>query len=255
MKRSSCILLVTLLLSGCQNFIVKPKEPAWPWVNVGDKNDNVTLCSEKTQEENQENKTGCTREDAMENFLSASNFCTSIYDQYRRDISSAKGVNGWVGIMGSIFGIAGSVTSGNTASLLSGFSGATNAFQASTTEMLSATATVGSLTAIQELTGLYNTSIRNSILNKKYDEAVFNAIRMAGECKYAASVIQNKMVNSILPNHAEKVQEESKKNDNPSKGTEQPSKGTEQPSNTPPVNTVQPPTSILNNTQIPDPVI
>ncbi|MFW1958060.1 hypothetical protein ACG91D_21190 [Acinetobacter guillouiae] len=176
------------LLTGC-NTLQGSKQPEWPWIGVGSQTGVANLSCKSD---------ACDKKDAVESFLRASNYCVAIYDQYRSDISNVKGIKGGIGILGAILGIAGTTTSGTSAKFLSGFSGASNAFQVSTTEMFSATATFASLTSIQELVGKYNEAVLKNIEDNKFDHAVFNSIKLAGECKYALSVIQTKMVNSVV---------------------------------------------------------
>ncbi|QHH95433.1 hypothetical protein FPL18_17140 [Acinetobacter gyllenbergii] len=198
------IIFCISLLTGCstiKGFLPKERKvPDWPWVNqLKEPNGSTSteLCSIT------ESKKNCDKTDSLRAFVQASNYCAAIYDHYREDIQTTGSWKGRIGFLGSLMGIAGTTTSGTSAKFLSGFSGATNAFQASANEMFTATATFGSLTSIQELVGKYNTAIIQNINKSMFDDAVFNSVKLAGECKFASSVVQNRMVNSVVAPNAD----------------------------------------------------
>lgn len=206
------IITSTLLISGCSSWSVSKQQPQWPW--TGGKIEKK--CSDGTQYTD-----GCeikptSQMDAELAYSRALNYCIDTYNYYENRISSSKGMSGGLATLGTLFGIAGTAATGNTAKFLSGFSGSTNAFQAAASDLLSTTSTLGSLAYINDLSNIFNTTILDNIEKRSYDKAVFNAMKMASQCRYSSSIVQNEMVNSSFT-ITDKLNEQAKVKENENK--------------------------------------
>lgn len=177
--------LVTLIIS---LLIIHPttafsKNTKWPW------KDKQTICSE--------DNSSCTSKDAFSTLSTATEYCVNLYQEFDKHTVRGKRYSGIIGFIGTIFGVAGATTTGTASTWFSGLSGTSNAFQASTNDIMVTSVTQASLTNIQELVHIYNITIQQQIQQQKYDAAVMTAMNMASQCRFAPSVVSQKMLDAV----------------------------------------------------------
>ncbi|NUG02761.1 hypothetical protein [Acinetobacter oleivorans] len=159
------------------------KDIKWPW------KDNKLVCKGENS--------SCGPNYAFTTLSKATEYCVNLYQKFDRHTVRGKRYSGIVGFVGTIFGVAGATTTGTASTWLSGLSGTSNAFQASTNDIMVTTVTQASLTNIQELVHIYNITIQQQIQQQKYDAAVMTAMNMASQCRFAPSVVSQKMLDAV----------------------------------------------------------
>ncbi|MDV7375004.1 hypothetical protein ACT4WW_02670 [Acinetobacter baumannii] len=177
--------LVTVILS---LLIIHPttafsKNTKWPW------KDKQTICSQ--------DNSSCTAKEAFSTLSTATEYCVNLYQEFDKHTVRGKKYSGIIGFIGTIFGVAGATTTGTASTWFSGLSGTSNAFQASTNDIMVTSVTQASLTSIQEMVYIYNVAIQQQIEKKNYDTAVMTAMNMASQCRFAPSVVSQRMLDAV----------------------------------------------------------
>ena len=156
----------------------KNESPSWPWpVKIKDKEGNVVdglSCA----------KGACTESENLNNLNKANKFCRDVYNYYENSLNRQNRTPYLVGILGSLAGVFSPISSGDMAKGLSGFSGAANALQLSTTKAVQNTVSVNTLKFIDRLVYAGNTEF----IDSKNKTVV--AMNMASRCAYAASSVE-----------------------------------------------------------------
>ncbi|MDA3557717.1 hypothetical protein MKL42_09450 [Acinetobacter sp. AOR15_HL] len=186
--------LVTVILS---LLIINPttaysKNTKWPWKDnktIWPWKDNKMICSG--------DNSSCNAKDVFNTLSTATEYCVNLYQEFDKHTVRGKRYSGIIGFVGTIFGVAGATTTGTASTWFSGLSGTTNAFQASTNDIMVTSVTQASLTSIQEMVYIYNVAIQQQIEKKNYDTAVMTAMNLASQCRFAPSVVSQRMLDAV----------------------------------------------------------
>lgn len=179
-KKLVTVILSLLIINSTTAY---SKNTKWPW------KDNKTICSE--------DNSSCTAKDAFSTLSTATEYCVNLYQEFDKHTVRGKRYSGIIGFIGTIFGVAGATTTGTASTWFSGLSGTSNAFQASTNDIMVTSVTQASLTSIQEMVYIYNVAIQQQIEKKNYDTAVMTAMNMASQCRFAPSVVSQRMLDAV----------------------------------------------------------
>lgn len=176
----------------------KNESAGWPWpvkiIGTDGKEKDGLVCAKET----------CSAMEDLNNLNKANKFCRDVYNYYENSLNRQNRTPYLVGILGSLAGVFSPVSSGNMAKGLSGFSGAANALQLSTTKAIQNTVSVNTLKFIDQLVYVGNNEFVNS------SNKTIVAMNMASRCAYAASNVEAAILDGTQQAIKELNQEEKK---------------------------------------------